>query len=69
MTLISARSTSVCTTTISRVERGLSRNDVALDALPDGNGIDVCCGIRSKLPAIRCPILTSYDDEALYARS
>ena len=44
--------------------------DVALlDArLPDGNGIDVCRDIRSKLPAIRCLILTSYDDdEALYA--
>jgi DNA-binding NarL/FixJ family response regulator len=44
--------------------------DVALlDArLPDGNGIDVCRDIRSKLPGIRCLILTSYDDdEALYA--
>jgi len=44
--------------------------DVALlDArLPDGNGIDVCRDIRSKLPTIRCLILTSYDDdEALYA--
>ena len=44
--------------------------DVALlDArLPDGNGIDVCRDIRSRLPAIRCLILTSYDDdEALYA--
>ena len=40
-----------------------------LDArLPDGNGIDVCRDIRSKLPTIRCLILTSYDDdEALYA--
>ena len=46
------------------------RPDVAvLDArLPDGNGIDVCREVRSRDPAIRCLILTSYDDdEALFA--
>ncbi|MGH8961981.1 MAG: response regulator [Jatrophihabitantaceae bacterium] len=39
--------------------------DVAvLDArLPDGSGIDVCRDIRSALPAVRCLILTSYDDQ------
>ncbi len=44
--------------------------DVAiLDArLPDGSGIDVCREIRSSVPATRCLILTSYDDdEALFA--
>jgi two-component system response regulator DevR len=44
--------------------------DVAvLDArLPDGNGIDVCRDIRSTMPATRCLILTSYDDDdALFA--
>jgi two-component system, NarL family, response regulator DevR len=44
--------------------------DVALlDArLPDGNGIDVCREIRSKMPGVQCLILTSYDDDdALFA--
>lgn len=31
--------------------------------LPDGSGIDVCREIRSSLPATRCIILTSYDDD------
>jgi len=46
------------------------RPDVAvLDArLPDGSGIDVCREVRSRHPATRCVILTSYDDdEALFA--
>jgi two-component system response regulator DevR len=40
-----------------------------LDArLPDGSGIEVCRDIRSSLPAIRCLILTSYDDnDAIFA--
>ena len=44
--------------------------DVAiLDArLPDGSGIDVCREIRSSMPAVRCLILTSYDDaDAVFA--
>jgi two-component system response regulator DevR len=44
--------------------------DVAiLDArLPDGSGIDVCREVRSTLPAVRCLILTSYDDaDAVFA--
>jgi two-component system, NarL family, response regulator DevR len=44
--------------------------DVALlDArLPDGSGIDVCRDIRSAMPATRCLILTSYDDnDAIFA--
>jgi len=47
-----------------------ARPDVAvLDArLPDGSGIDVCRDIRSAEPAIRCLILTSYDDnDAVFA--
>ena len=47
-----------------------ARPDVALlDArLPDGNGIDVCREIRSKMPSVHCLILTSYDDDdALFA--
>jgi two-component system, NarL family, response regulator DevR len=46
------------------------RPDVAvLDArLPDGSGIDVCRDIRSAHPAVRCLILTSYDDnDAIFA--
>jgi len=35
--------------------------------LPDGNGVEVCREVRSKLPDLRCLILTSYaDDEALF---
>jgi len=47
-----------------------ARPDVALldGRLPDGSGIDVCREIRSADPAIRCLILTSFDDdEALFA--
>ncbi|HEX2904836.1 MAG TPA: response regulator transcription factor [Jatrophihabitans sp.] len=47
-----------------------ARPDVAvLDArLPDGSGIDVCRDIRSAMPAVRCLILTSYDDnDAVFA--
>src|SRR3954464_14914819 len=46
------------------------RPDVAvLDArLPDGSGIDVCREVRSRMPALRVLILTSFDDEdALFA--
>lgn len=46
------------------------RPDVAvLDVrLPDGNGIDLCRGIRSAYPDVYCLILTAYDDdEAIYA--
>jgi two-component system response regulator DevR len=31
--------------------------------LPEGSGIDVCREIRSSVPATRCIILTSYDDD------
>ena len=47
-----------------------ARPDVAiLDArLPDGSGIDVCREVRSAVPATRCLILTSYDDnDAIFA--
>lgn len=39
--------------------------DVAvLDArLPDGSGIDLCARLRDLAPAVRCLVLTSYDDE------
>jgi two-component system response regulator DevR len=41
------------------------RPDVAiLDMrLPDGNGVELCRELRSKLPALNCLILTSYTDE------
>jgi DNA-binding NarL/FixJ family response regulator len=41
------------------------RPDVAvLDVrLPDGSGIDVCRRLKQDHPAIRCLILTAYDDE------
>ena len=35
--------------------------------LPDGSGIDVCPAVRSVDPSIRALILTSYDDEVLFA--
>lgn len=41
------------------------RPDVAvLDVrLPDGNGIELCRDLRSRLPELRCLILTSFTDE------
>ncbi|MFF5986518.1 response regulator [Prauserella flavalba] len=41
------------------------RPDVAvLDVrLPDGNGIELCRELRSKLPELRCLMLTSFSDE------
>ncbi|HLZ36299.1 MAG TPA: response regulator transcription factor [Mycobacteriales bacterium] len=45
------------------------RPDVAvLDVrLPDGNGVEVCREVRSRLPDVRCLMLTSFaDDEALF---
>jgi DNA-binding NarL/FixJ family response regulator len=45
------------------------RPDVAvLDVrLPDGNGVEVCRGIRASNPEIRCLMLTSYaEDEAAF---
>jgi DNA-binding NarL/FixJ family response regulator len=35
--------------------------------LPDGNGVDVCREVRSRLPALACLMLTSFtDDDALF---
>jgi len=35
--------------------------------LPDGNGVEVCREIRSRMPTVQCLMLTSYaDDEALF---
>ena len=56
------------------VETGLARvlavqPDVAiLDVrLPDGNGVELCREIRSRMPQVKCLMLTSYsDDEALF---
>ncbi|TDD36921.1 response regulator transcription factor [Nonomuraea terrae] len=45
------------------------RPDVAvLDVrLPDGNGVDVCREVRSRLPQLACLMLTSFaDDDALF---
>jgi two-component system, NarL family, response regulator DevR len=45
-----------------------TRPDVAvLDVrLPDGNGVEVCREVRSRLPDVQCLMLTSFsDDEAL----
>jgi DNA-binding NarL/FixJ family response regulator len=41
---------------------------VVLDVrLPDGNGVEVCREVRSRLPGLGCLMLTSYaDDEALF---
>lgn len=44
--------------------------DVAIldGRLPDGSGIEVCRIIREEQPAVRCLILTSYDDDdAIFA--
>jgi two-component system, NarL family, response regulator DevR len=46
-----------------------ARPDVAvLDVrLPDGSGVDVCREIRTRQPAVKCLMLTSYfDDQALF---
>ncbi|MCU7823715.1 response regulator [Kitasatospora sp. DSM 101779] len=35
--------------------------------LPDGNGVEVCREVRSRVPDVRCLMLTSFsDDEALF---
>ncbi|WP_431679642.1 response regulator [Kitasatospora sp. KL5] len=35
--------------------------------LPDGNGVEVCREVRSRVPGVRCLMLTSFsDDEALF---
>ncbi len=31
--------------------------------LPDGNGVELCRELRSRMPALRCLMLTSYTDE------
>lgn len=46
-----------------------TRPDVAvLDVrLPDGNGVELCRELRSRLPELKCLMLTSFDDdEALF---
>ena len=56
------------------VETGLARilavhpQVAVLDVrLPDGNGVELCREIRSRLPDVSCLMLTSYsDDEALF---
>ncbi|MGV8882331.1 MAG: response regulator [Rhodoglobus sp.] len=49
--------------------RAMSPDVAVLDVrLPDGSGIDVCRNIRSDNPALKCLMLTGYDDdEAIYA--
>ncbi|WP_346114287.1 response regulator transcription factor, partial [Nonomuraea maheshkhaliensis] len=35
--------------------------------LPDGNGVDVCREVRSRVPGLACLMLTSFaDDDALF---
>ena len=35
--------------------------------LPDGNGIELCRELRSRIPGLQCLMLTSFaDDEALF---
>jgi len=49
---------------LARIE-ATSPDVAVLDVrLPDGSGIDLCREIRSRLPAIRCLILTGYDDDS-----
>jgi len=56
------------------VETGLARilavrpQVAVLDVrLPDGNGVELCREIRSRMPEVACLMLTSYsDDEALF---
>lgn len=47
------------------------RPDVAiLDVrLPDGDGVTVCRNLRSRLPELRCLILTSYNDDDALVRA
>ncbi|NYF17773.1 DNA-binding NarL/FixJ family response regulator [Microbacterium sp. AK009] len=49
---------------LSRIE-ATSPDIAVLDVhLPDGNGIDLCREIGSRLPHVRCLILTAFDDDA-----
>jgi two-component system response regulator DevR len=42
----------------------LAPDVVVLDVrLPDGNGVELCRELRSRLPELRCLMLTSYTDE------
>ncbi|WP_113699472.1 response regulator [Nonomuraea lactucae] len=52
---------------IARI-RALKPDVAVLDVrLPDGNGIDVCREVRSRLPGLACLMLTSFaDDDALF---
>ncbi|MGW6915665.1 response regulator [Kitasatospora sp. NPDC054939] len=51
-------------TRIPAVEPDVAVLDVRL---PDGNGVEVCREIRSRQPAVKCLMLTSFsDDEALF---
>jgi DNA-binding NarL/FixJ family response regulator len=58
-------------TAAEAITRGVALGpDVAvLDIrLPDGDGIEVCRELRSRLPDVQCLMLTSFaDDEALFA--
>lgn len=45
---------------LSAVEADVAILDVRL---PDGDGIELCRHIRSEHPAVRCIILTAYDDD------
>jgi two-component system response regulator DevR len=54
----------------STVEQGRGRilataPDVALldVRLPDGSGIDLCRELRTRMPEVRCVMLTAYDDD------
>lgn len=52
---------------LERVEKADPRVAILDVRLPDGNGIELCREIRSRMPGVACLILTSFaDDEALF---
>lgn len=54
---------------VGRIEATMPDVAVLDVRLPDGNGIDLCRDIRSRMPAVACLILTAYDDDSAVSAS
>jgi DNA-binding NarL/FixJ family response regulator len=54
---------------VGRIEATMPDVAVLDVRLPDGNGIDLCRDIRSRMPTVACLILTAYDDDSAVSAS